>query len=74
MGLNGGIRSDEMTRFIYALKEIRACLEAEVLMDVQQRLAVLSREISTRPLDGGDYLLGWQTTADDCVRGIGGPR
>ena len=33
----------EMTRFIYALKEIRACLEAELLTDVQQRLALLSR-------------------------------
>ena len=29
LGLNGRIRSDEMTRLIYALKEIRACLEAE---------------------------------------------
>ena len=43
--LNGRIRSDEMTRFIYALKEIRACLEAEILTDVQQRLALLSREV-----------------------------
>jgi hypothetical protein len=34
-----------MTRFIYALKEIRACLEAETLIDVQQRLAVLSRNM-----------------------------
>src|SRR6478752_1545646 len=42
-GLNGKIRSDEMTRFIYVLKEIRACLEAELLTDVQQRLALLSR-------------------------------
>ena len=33
LGLNGKIRSDEMTRFIYALKEIRACLEAETLTD-----------------------------------------
>ena len=33
-----------MTRFIYALKEIRACLEAEILTDVQQRLALLSRD------------------------------
>jgi hypothetical protein len=32
-----------MTRFIYALKEIRACIEAELLTDVQQRLALLSR-------------------------------
>ena len=44
LGLNGKIRSDEMTRFIYALKEIRACIEAEMLTDVQQRLALLSRE------------------------------
>src|SRR6187399_2366765 len=44
LGLYGRIRSDEMTRFIYALKEIRACLEAEILTDVQQRLALLSRE------------------------------
>ena len=45
LGLNGRIRSDEMTRFIYALKEIRACLEAELLTDVQQRLALLSRDM-----------------------------
>ena len=32
-------------RFIYALKEIRACLEAEMLTDVQQRLALLSRDM-----------------------------
>ena len=44
-GLNGRIRSEEMTRFIYALKEIRACLEAETLTDIQQRLALLSREM-----------------------------
>ena len=45
LALNGRIRSDEMTRFIYALKEIRACLEAEPLTDVQQRLALLSRDM-----------------------------
>jgi hypothetical protein len=45
LALNGRIRSFEMTRFIYALKEIRACLEAETLVDVKQRLAVLSREM-----------------------------
>ena len=48
LGLNGRIRSDEMTRFIYALKEIRAALEAEVLTDVQQRLAFLSRDMDNR--------------------------
>jgi hypothetical protein len=44
LALNGRIRSDEMTRFIYALKEIRACIETEMLTDVQHRLAALSRE------------------------------
>ena len=47
LGLNGKLRSDEMTRFIYALKEIRACLEAEALTDIQQRLALLSRDMDT---------------------------
>jgi hypothetical protein len=45
LALNGRIRSDEMTRFIYALKEIRACVEAELLTDVQQRLVLLSRDM-----------------------------
>jgi len=45
LALNGRIPSDEMTRFIYALKEIRAALEAEILTDVQQRLVLLSREM-----------------------------
>ena len=34
-----------MTRFIYALKEIRACLEAESLADIQHRLVLLSRDM-----------------------------
>jgi len=38
-------RSDEMTWFIYALKEIRACLEAEMLTDAQRRLTMLSRDM-----------------------------
>jgi hypothetical protein len=45
LALNGRIRSDEMTRFIYALKEIRACLEAETLVNIQQRLVLLSRDM-----------------------------
>src|SRR6478609_3888925 len=48
LGLNGKIRSDEMTRFIYALKEIRACLETEALTDIQQRLVFLSRDTDNR--------------------------
>jgi hypothetical protein len=48
LALNGRIRSDEMTRFIYALKEIRACLEAELLIDVQRRLVLLSQDLENR--------------------------
>jgi hypothetical protein len=48
LGLNGRMRSAEMTRFIYALREIRACLEAEILTDVQQRLASLSRDMDNQ--------------------------
>ena len=54
LGLNGRIRSDEMTRFIYVLKEIRAALEAEILIDVQQRLAFLSRDMDNH--NGHDLL------------------
>ena len=45
LGLNGKLPSDEMTRFVYVLKEVRACLEAEMLIDVQQRLALLTRDM-----------------------------
>ena len=45
LGLNGRIPSDELTRFVYVLREIRACIEAELLTDIQQRLALLSREM-----------------------------
>ena len=50
MGLNGKVQSDDMARFIYALKEIRACLEAEILTDVQQRLALLSRDMDNNTM------------------------
>jgi hypothetical protein len=43
--LNGRIRSDELTRLIYALREIRACVEAELLSDIQSRLALLTRDM-----------------------------
>ena len=48
LALNGRIPSDELTRLIYTLKEIRACLEAEILTDVQKRLAFLSRGMDNR--------------------------
>ena len=45
LGLNGRIRSDEMTKFIFVLREIRVCLEAEILTDLQHRLALLSQDM-----------------------------
>ena len=60
LALNGKMRSDEMTRYIYALKEIRACLEAEILTDVQRRLALLSRDMDNR---NGHHLVHQPTIA-----------
>ena len=48
LALNGKMPTDELTRLIYTLKEIRACLEAEILTDVQQRLVVLSQGMDNR--------------------------
>ena len=48
LALNNKLPCDELTRLIYTLKEIRACLEAEVLIDVQQRLACGSPEHKTQ--------------------------
>ena len=45
LGLNGKIPSDEMTRFVYTLREIRCCIEVEALADVQRRLVLLTREM-----------------------------
>ena len=45
LGLNGRIPADELTRLVYTLKEIRCCLESEILTDVQQRLALLTRDM-----------------------------
>ena len=65
LALNGRIPSDEMTRFIYALKEIRACLEAEILTDVQQRLALLSRDTGTKMVTAS--LIGRLSRAVDLI-------
>lgn len=46
LALKGTLQPDEMTKFIYALKEIRACIEAELLDHVQERLAALSATVS----------------------------
>lgn len=45
LALKGTLQPDEMTKFIYALKEIRACIEAELLDSVQARLAALSASV-----------------------------
>ena len=49
LALNGWIRSDEMTRFIYALKEIRACLSRLILgCHVAPKRKSLARRNKTR--------------------------
>jgi hypothetical protein len=48
LALKGTLQPDEMTKFIYALKEIRCCIEAEVLDGVQQRLEALSVAVGGR--------------------------
>ena len=57
LALNGRIPADELTRLVYTLKEIRCCLESEILTDVQQRLALLQN------MDGrhGQRILPQQT-------------
>ncbi len=52
MSLNGKLPSDELTRLVYVLKEIRACLESELLSDVQRRLALLSQDLNMDNLNG----------------------
>ena len=42
LALNGRIRSDEMTRFIYALKEIRACLAVAKLDRLSRDVAFIA--------------------------------
>jgi hypothetical protein len=52
LAIKGKVSAERMTKFIYALKEIRACIEAETtaseLADIQGRLAVLSEAMEAR--------------------------
>jgi len=52
LAINSKLAADEMTKFIYALKEIRCCIEAETtateLADIQRRLAVLTNDMAVR--------------------------
>jgi hypothetical protein len=45
LGLNGKIESGELTRLVYVLKEVRAAIEAEKLIDIQDRLIMLTRNV-----------------------------
>ena len=58
LALNGRIPADELTRLVYTLKEIRCCLESEILTDVQQRLALLTQNMDGRH---GQRILPQQT-------------
>ena len=58
-----------MTRFIYALREIRPCLEAEILTDVQQRLDLLSRDMDNH---NGHRVLHQPTVASQLSKSSSG--
>lgn len=42
------IETDTFTKLIYGLKEIRGCIEASLLEDVQDRLSELSARVEAR--------------------------
>jgi hypothetical protein len=48
MALAADIEADQASKFVYVLKEIRGCLEAEVLDDVGARLAALTARVEGR--------------------------
>jgi hypothetical protein len=52
LAIKGKVSAERMTKFIYALKEIRGCIEAETtageLADIHQRLVALTAQIGSR--------------------------
>jgi len=44
-------RGDSLTRFAYILKEIRTCLEVEILRRIEERLKRLEEPHTLRPSD-----------------------
>ncbi|MCC6948838.1 MAG: hypothetical protein IT539_13805 [Bradyrhizobiaceae bacterium] len=48
LGLKRDISPDAMTKFVYVLREIRGCIEAKLLEDVQGKLAELSAKVEAR--------------------------
>ena len=76
LALNNKLPCDELTRLIYTLKEIRACLEAEVLVDDQQLVragfgmlieAQDDMTVVGDAADGSAALAGLASTAADVV-------
>jgi hypothetical protein len=48
LGIGKRLPLDEMTKLIYALREIRSCVEAESLDDIGARLAALTARVEQR--------------------------
>ena len=48
LALKGDVEADQASKFVYVLKEIRGCIEAEVLDDVAGRLAALTAKVESR--------------------------
>jgi hypothetical protein len=48
MALRGSIEPEMMTKLVYALKEIRACIELDLLDEAPRRLAELEASLGKR--------------------------
>ena len=48
MALSAQIEADQASKFVYVLKEIRGCIEAETLDDIGARLAALTQRVEQR--------------------------
>jgi hypothetical protein len=56
----GKLESQEGTRLVYMLKEIRACLESEMLVSLEERMASIQDRTQPRlvaPLSNGGSLI-----------------
>ena len=60
LALNGRIPPDDLTKLVFTLKEIRCCLESEILTDVQRRLTLLTQNMDHRH---GQRILPQQTVS-----------
>jgi hypothetical protein len=48
LALKRTIAAEETTKYVYILREIRACIESGTLEDVQAQLAAISTKMETR--------------------------